>query len=233
MEIVGAGLHDLYQIGIRMDVYSAAGAVEMSGEQWLSTFVEGDPGADAPYGLHLIPPSALADLSSPPPPPYRYILTMHNETGYLRIDHTDALITSTRYNNRYSCYLTWAGFPSATLSVLQTSTEGFVSMSTNVGFAEGDILYVEDEQMRINMVVFGTTINVDRGVNGTTAVEHAMGTLVRGTVQQDMLHVAQFWDVHNTLPNLLLQRRHGTGEVHRWTHFVRRAALNTLSALTL
>ena len=199
-EVSGAGLRDLYQIGMRMDTYNQFDLVVVSGEGWLSTNAETHIGADPAYGLHLIPPAELDDTSTPPPPPYAYVLSMDLLTGEVRIDHTDLGIGSTTYDGRAACYLTFAGFTVTTLINAVLVGDTSILLASSVGLKMGDVLFIEDEQLRISGHVGGSTIDVTRGVNGTTAVAHASGTTVRGSVTQDMLHLIHLWDVDNTIP---------------------------------
>ena len=59
LEIAGAALPDLYQIGVRMDVYAIrTGNIIRSGEAWIST----DYGRRSnvhPFGLQFVPPEDL------------------------------------------------------------------------------------------------------------------------------------------------------------------------------
>ena len=199
-EITGAGLRDLYQIGVRMDIYNTSNQVVVSGETWLSTATEPLIGSDAAYGLHLVPPSGLSDTSIPPSSPYAYILSMDTDTGDVRIDHTDRGILSADYAGRAACYMTFAGFTVTTLNSDVAINATSIVVQNNSGLKNGDILYVEAEQMRIAAPVFGPTIDVTRGVNGTTAAIHLAGVDVRGTVTQDMLHLVYLWEVDNTIP---------------------------------
>ena len=78
LEIAGAALEDLYQIGVRMDVYANDGRIVRSGESWIST----DYGRRSnvhPFGLQFIPPEDLDELL--PVAPYRYIVQQDNMTG--------------------------------------------------------------------------------------------------------------------------------------------------------
>ena len=199
-EVDGAGLRDLYQIGIRMDIYNTFDLLVISGEAWLSTNFAPDVGADPAYGLQLIPPMELEDTSIYPPPPYSYILSIDALTGDVRIDHTDLGILSSPYSGRAACYLTFAGFPVTTLNSSVDATTASIVVDSSIGMKEGDVLYVEDEQMRISSPVGGSTLDVTRGVNGTTAAAHLSRVTVRGTVTQDLLHLVHLWEVDNTIP---------------------------------
>ena len=136
----------------------------------------------------------------PPASPYAYILSMDVDTGDVRIDHSDRGILSADYAGRSACYLTFAGFPVTTLHTAVSDTATSIVVQNSTGMKNGDILFVESEQMRINGQVFGSTIDVTRGVNGTTAAAHVVGVTIRGTVTQDMLHLVHLWEVDNTIP---------------------------------
>ena len=110
---------------------------------------------------------------------------MDTDTGDVRIDHTDRGILSADYAGRAACYLTFAGFPVTTLHTAVSDTATSIVVQNSTGMKNGDILFVESEQMRINGQVFGSTIDVTRGVNGTTAAAHVVGVTIRGTVTQD------------------------------------------------
>ena len=89
LEIAGAALADLYQIGVRMDVYANDGRIIRSGEAWIST----DYGRRSnvhPFGLQFIPPEDLDEIL--PVVPYRYIVTQDNSTGAVQLLHGDAFI---------------------------------------------------------------------------------------------------------------------------------------------
>ena len=199
-EITGAGLRDLYQIGVRMDMYDTSGDIVVSGEGWLSTATKPSVGGDPSYGLQLLPASGFSDTSLPPASPYAYILSMDTDTGEVRIDHSDRGILSADYAGRAACYLTFAGFPVTTLHTAVSAATTSIVVQNSTGMKNGDILFVESEQMRINGQVFGSTIDVTRGVNGTTAAAHISGVTIRGTVTQDMLHLVHLWEVDNTIP---------------------------------
>ena len=88
LELAGTALADLYQIGVRMDVYRTDGVILRSGEGWIST----DYGRRSnvhPFGLQFIPPE---DLDDPlPVVPYRYLVTQDNETGEVKLLHGDVV----------------------------------------------------------------------------------------------------------------------------------------------
>ena len=79
----------------------------------------------------------------------------------------------------------------------------YLASNPNIGFNIGDILHIDDEQVRVNetnIVPFTGRTNVDRAQNGTTRAAHVNGTLVRGVVREDALRNVHVWDRDNTLP---------------------------------
>ena len=202
MEVAGAALADLYQLGIRMDVMHPDGTILRSGEAWISSDY-GRRSHHHPFGLEFIPVAHLYDDA--PPAPYRYIAAQDNLTGHVQIHHTGANID--RLPTTVSAaYLSFGGFPTTALNQAMGDAETDTSFRTsipNVGFRIGDILHIDDEQVRIaanNEVPFrAAVINVERAVNGTTRAAHVIGSVVRGVVREDALHQVHVWEEDNTL----------------------------------
>ena len=86
LELTGSALADLYQIGVRMDVYANDGRIIRSGEAWISTDY-GRRSAVHPFGLQFIPPDDLDEIL--PVAPYRYVVTQDNTTGEVKLYHAD------------------------------------------------------------------------------------------------------------------------------------------------
>ena len=202
LEIAGAALADLYQVGVRMDVYANDGRIIRSGEAWIST----DYGRRSnvhPFGLQFIPPEDLDELL--PVAPYRYIVQQDNMTGEVQLFHGDVFVFQLP-TTVSAAYLSFGGFPVTTIAEAMgdgMDITSFLAVNPNVGFKIGDTLFIDDEQMRINstnIVPFSPRVNVDRAINGTTRAAHDNGSLVRGVVREDVLHNVHVWDQHNTLP---------------------------------
>ena len=202
LEIAGAALVDLYQIGVRMDVYHTDGVILRSGEAWIST----DYGRRSnvhPFGLQFIPPEDLDELL--PVAPYRYIVQQDNMTGEVQLFHGDVFVFQLP-TTVSAAYLSFGGFPVTTITEAMgdgMDITSFVAANPNVGFKIGDTLFIDDEQMRINstnIVPFPPRVNVDRAINGTTRASHVVDSLVRGVVREDVLHNVHVWDQDNTLP---------------------------------
>ena len=201
LEIAGAALADLYQIGVRMDVYHTDGTILRSGEAWLSTDY-GRRSNTHPFGLQFIPPEHLDE--SVPVVPYRYIVTQDNMTGEVHLFHGDVLVSQLPTTVSVA-YLSFGGFPVTTLAEAMgdgMDITSFLAVNPNVGFKIGDTIYIDDEEMRINNtnIVPFARVNVDRAINGTTRAAHDNGSLVRGVVREEMLHNVHVWDRDNTLP---------------------------------
>ena len=201
MEVAGAALADLYQLGIRMDVLHTDGTILRSGEAWISSDY-GRRSHAHPFGLEFIPVAHLYDNA--PPAPWRYIAAQDNLTGEVQIHHTDIPINQLP-TTVSAAYLSFGGFPVTTLNQAMGDAETDTSFRTsipNVGFKIGDILHIDDEQVRIgtnNEVPFPPRINVERAVNDTTRAAHVIDSVVRGVVREDALYRVHVWEQDNTL----------------------------------
>lgn len=71
------------------------------------------------------------------------------------------------------------GDPTTLSAAINNSSETTIYVSTISGFSVGAFLIVEDEMMAITQFPTPTSINVTRGVEGTTAAPHAAGLTVR------------------------------------------------------
>ena len=80
LELTGSALADLYQIGVRMDVYANDGRIIRSGEAWISTDY-GRRSAVHPFGLQFIPPEDLDEILPVAPLPLRGHSEQHDRGG--------------------------------------------------------------------------------------------------------------------------------------------------------
>ena len=195
ISISGASLADMYRIGIQMDVVDANQLIRSSGEAWRSTHrITGD---EHPYGLQLVPPAELSNTT--PSIPYRYLIAQHQVTGDVNLLHTGIAPNNAALVDYHAAYLTFAGFPVSVLSLAVTDAATTLHIDMSAQFANGETIYVDDEQMTIDSGVGSASVTVTRGVNGTTAAAHAMDATVRGTVDDDQLRYVHIWDEGNTL----------------------------------
>lgn len=201
VEVVGASLAQLYQIGFRMDVLTAAGEILRSGETWISTDT-GNLAAGHPFGLQIIPPDDLDEIL--PLVPYRYLLAQDNLTGELNLLHGDIFVSNLPATVS-AVNISFGGFHVTTLAEAMGDGMDITSMLVQnaTGFRIGDTVHIDDEQCRINALniePLSSRINLDRAINGTTRAAHANGALVRGTVRENALRYVHVWDRENTLP---------------------------------
>ena len=195
LEIDGVALGQMYRLGIQMDVMDNNDIIRRSGEAWISTHrIAGD---EHPYGLQLLPPTELAQTR--PSIPYRYLIAMHESRGQVELWHTGLAPNDSSLGDYDGAYLTFASFPVGTLLAAITDTATTVLMSGGTGIANGDVLYVESEEMLVSSGEGTDTLTVTRGHNGTTAVAHASGVQFRGTVDDEQLRYVHIWDQDNTL----------------------------------
>ena len=136
LEIAGAALADLYQVGVRMDVYANDGRIIRSGEAWIST----DYGRRSnvhPFGLQFIPPEDLDELL--PVAPYRYIVQQDNMTGEVQLFHGDVFVFQLP-TTVSAAYLSFGGFPVTTIAEAMgdgMDITSFLAVNPNVGFKIG------------------------------------------------------------------------------------------------
>ena len=108
VEVTGSALSDLYQIGVRMDVYATDGRIIRSGEAWIST----DYGRRSnvhPFGLRFIPVEDLDEIL--PVVPYRYLVTQDLMTGAVQLLHGDVFVSQLPTTLAVA-YLSFGGFRS-------------------------------------------------------------------------------------------------------------------------
>ena len=201
IEVVGASLAQLYQIGFRMDVLTAAGEILRSGETWVSTD-SGNMSSGHPFGLQIIPPDDLDEIL--PLVPYRYLLAQDNLTGELNLLNGDIFVSNLPATVS-AVNISFGGFHVTTLAEGMGDGMDITSMLVQnaTGFRIGDVVHIDDEQCRINsgnIEPLPSRVNLDRAINGTTRAAHVLGDLVRGTVRENALHYVHVWDRENTLP---------------------------------
>ena len=197
LSIEGASLAEMYAIGLRMDVTDGSGEIQRSGEAWTTTNrVTGD---DRPYGIQLSPSAVLDEVR--PAVPYRYLIAQHDLTGEVKILHCGIDPDDAALTGHSAAYLTFASYPLTSLISDTAVADTTIAVFNADGMREGDILYIADEQLRINSEITSLTLHVDRAVNGTTAAAHLVGDVVRGTVNDDQLRYVHIWDRGSTLPS--------------------------------
>ena len=204
IEVTGSALADLYQIGVRMDVYHTDGTILRSGEAWISTDYGRRSNAH-PFGLRFIPADDLDEIL--PVAPFRYIVSQDNLTGAVQLLHGDVLISQLPATVS-AAYPLLRRVPDH--DALRRDGRRDKRYVVRRGELErrlrsrGYPPHIDAEQVQINstnlIIPFPPRINVDRAVNGTTRAVHAVGALVRGVVREDALHHVHVWDEDNTLP---------------------------------
>ena len=197
LSIEGASLAEMYALGLRMDVTDGSGVIQRSGEAWTTTSrVTGD---DRPYGIQLSPSAVLDETT--PAVPYRYLIAQHDLTGEVKLLHCGIAPNDAALTGYSAAYLTFASYPLTTLIADAAADSATIAVFSADGMREGDILYIADEQLRINADITSLSLSVDRGVNGTTAGAYVVGDVVRGTVNDDQLRYVHVWDRGSTLPS--------------------------------
>ena len=185
----------MYRLGVRMDVTNSSNVIQRSGEAWLSTHrIAGD---EAPYGLQLSPPIILDQTA--PAVPYRYIVAQHNDTGEVKLLHCGITPSHSSLTGYSAAYVTFASFPVDQLVTAMTDASTTMELASGTGFRDGDVAYIDDEQLLITAGQGTTTKTVTRAHNGTTAAAHAVSAVVRGTVDDEQLRYVHVWDEGNTL----------------------------------
>ena len=135
-----------------------------------------------------------------------YMMVMNKETG--GFDHAglcDPATLCSDYDSAF--YATWKfvflAFPKTRLDGAITADAGILTVDSGAGLAQNDILFIGDEQIRITSGNPATpdengdyTVNVTRGVNGTTAAAHADNAQVRARVNRDEVEYIVFTHRH-------------------------------------
>jgi len=124
-----------------------------------------------------------------------YMLAMNREHGGLELGLSAPDSLTSDYDSTYwsSFKFCFVSFPQMELTEAVTDSATVVYLSNKEGLSTGDTLFIDDEQMIVNVMAInpetghggGYSITVTRATGGTTAAAHDNESTVRGIVNKN------------------------------------------------